>query len=117
MEEVHDFDTKVLLVEGLVPRPPFPRDAVDKFGNLLAHGSGIVEDPIDAFLFGHGAGIDADAHIQGLLHCEEFVELVAWHLPIMNRQTPSDESKLVARASALRKFPLQKPRVATQPRI
>src|ERR1700753_3688308 len=42
VEEVDALDTRVLLVEFLVLRPPFPRHAVDELGHFLTHGTGVV---------------------------------------------------------------------------
>ena len=46
----------VLLVELLVFGPPFPRHAVGEFGDLLRHGSGVVEYPLGFLLLSHGVG-------------------------------------------------------------
>ena len=79
VEKVDDFDAGILFVELLVFGPPFPRNAVGEFGNLLGHGAAVVEHPLNALLFGHVGGVDADFEIERFLHLENFVELVRWN--------------------------------------
>ena len=72
VEEVHDFDAGVLLVEFLILGPPFPRNAVGQLGEFLLHGAGVVEEPLGFFLIAQAGGAHADAFVEGLLHPEEF---------------------------------------------
>ena len=63
VEEIHDLDLGVLLVEFLVLRPPFPRHAVDQLGRFLLHGAGVIEDPLRLFLVRRRREIDADPRL------------------------------------------------------
>ena len=67
MEQVHDFDSRILLIEFLVFGPPFPGHAVGQLGNFLRHGAAIIQQPFRFFLLCHAFGIHADALIQGVL--------------------------------------------------
>jgi len=76
VEEINHFDAGVLFVEFLVLGPPFPRDAVSQLRDFLCHRPAIVQDPLLALFVSHVGGVHADFQIEGLLHLEDFVELV-----------------------------------------
>ena len=83
VEEVHDFNTGVLLVEFLILCPPFPRHGVDKFGHFLLHGAGIVQNPLGFLLLGHASGLNANAFVKRLLHFENLFKAVVFHGEMM----------------------------------
>ena len=76
VKEVDDFDAGVLLVEFLVFGPPFPRETIDEFGQLLAHGAGVVEGPFCFVVWGERGEVDPDLFIEEVLHAEDFVEFI-----------------------------------------
>ena len=76
VEEVNDLHAGVLLIDLLVFGPPFPREAIDQFGQFLTHGAGIIEGPF-GFLIGREiCEVDSDFFVQKVLHAEDFLELV-----------------------------------------
>lgn len=76
MEEVDDFDAGVLLVDLLVFGPPFPRETIDEFGQLLAHGAGVVEGPFCFVVLRERGEVHPDLFIEEILHAEDFVEFI-----------------------------------------
>ena len=84
MQQVNYLDAGVLFVKLLVLGPPFPRNAVGQLGNLLGHRTAVIQNPLLALLVSHAGGVYADFEIEGLLHLEDFVELVGFgHTGIM----------------------------------
>ena len=77
-KQVHDLDARVLLVELLILRPPFPRHAVGELGDFLRHGAAVIQNPFRLFRLAHAVGLDADAFVEGFLHSEQFTELVGF---------------------------------------
>lgn len=76
MKEVDHFDASVLFVDLLVFGPPFPRKAIDEFGQFLGHGAGVVEGPLGFVIGGKGGEIDSDFFIKEVLHAEDLVKFV-----------------------------------------
>ena len=76
MEEVDDFDAGVLLIDLLVFGPPFPRETIDEFGQLLAHGAGVVEGPFCFVVLRERGEVHPDLFIEEVLHAEDFVEFI-----------------------------------------
>ena len=76
VEEVDDFDACVLLIDLLVFGPPFPRETIDEFGQLLAHGAGVVEGPFCFVVWRERGEVHPDLFIEEVLHAEDFVELI-----------------------------------------
>ena len=76
MEQVDHFDAGVLFVDFLVFGPPFPWKAVDQFGQLLAHGAGVVEGPLGLILRREVGEVDPDLFVEDILHPENFIQLV-----------------------------------------
>lgn len=92
VKQIHDLDARVLLVELLILGPPFPRDAVGQFGDLLRHGAGVIENPLGLFLFAHAFHVDANTFVQGVLHAPEFAELIRFFHRQRIKQTRPDAS-------------------------
>ena len=78
MKQVNDLDARVLPVESLILRPPFPRHAVGELGDFLRHRATIIQNPFCLVRFAHAVGLNADAFVQGFLHAEQFAELVGF---------------------------------------
>ena len=76
VEQVDDLHAGVLLVDFLVFGPPFPWEAINQFGEFLAHGPGIIEGPFGFFIGGEIGEVDPDFFVQKILHAEDFLELV-----------------------------------------
>ena len=76
MKKIHHLHPSVLLVDLLVFGPPFPRKAVDQFGNFLRHRARVVEGPLGFFVWGEVSKIDPDLFVEEVLHAEDFVEFV-----------------------------------------
>jgi len=76
VKKIDDLDPDILLVEFLVFGPPFPRDAIDQLGHLLAHGAGVVENPLGFLFFGQILEFDADAFVEDGLETENFFEFI-----------------------------------------
>ena len=70
MQQIHDLNPGVLLIKGLVLRPPFPRHAISQFGDFLTHGAAVLQQPSLPLLVAHEVGIHADALIKLLLQVE-----------------------------------------------
>lgn len=76
VQQVDHFDPRVLFIEFLVLRPPFPRNAVRQFRQLLVHGTTVVEDPMGLLGLIHLVGKNPDTLIERLLHSKKFTQLV-----------------------------------------
>jgi hypothetical protein len=90
VKQIHDLDAGVLFVEFLIFGPPFPRNAVGQFSQLLLHGARVVQQPFGFIRFGHAIGLDTNAFVQGFLHPKEFAELVGIFHGAINRQDAAD---------------------------
>ena len=80
MEQVHHLDAGILHLKFLVLGPPLPGNTVVEFSDFLDHGTRIVQDPFDLFLFAHARRMHTNAFVERFLHVEHFVKLVrAFH--------------------------------------
>src|ERR1035441_2774338 len=97
MEQVHHLNASILHLKFLVLGPPFPRNTVVEFSDFLDHGTRIVQDPFDLFLFAHARRMHTNAFVERFLHVEHFVKLVrAFHsmmlLSPLHSRSPAREA-------------------------
>ena len=76
VEQIDNFDARVLLIKFLVLGPPFPGNAIGEFRDFLRHCPAIIDKPLGFVLIVHAFGPDADTFIQSLLHPKQFTELI-----------------------------------------
>src|ERR1039458_7764181 len=84
-------------LNGIARCPPLPRNTVVEFSNFLDHGTRIVQDPFDLFLFAHARRMHTNAFVERFLHVEHFVKLVrAFHsmmlLSPLHSRSPAREA-------------------------
>jgi len=80
VEQIHNFNLRILGVKPLISGPPFPRHAVGQLGYFLRHGPAVVQNPFDLLFLAHSIGPDSDAFVQGLLHPEQLSQFVWLHV-------------------------------------
>lgn len=79
VEQVHDFDFGVLLVERLILFPMLPRAGISQFRGFLGDAAGELEQPVVFLRIRHLAQWTAAAHVQVPLQAEHLLKLV-WNI-------------------------------------
>src|SRR6266540_4793956 len=99
MKQVDHFDLRILLVEFLILRPPFPRHRIDQLRRFLLQGARVVENPLRFLFVGRRRKIYADPSIERRLHLKNFLEFVhGLKLPTTSRRWQVTSGKWQSRS-------------------